>query len=272
MASSFTNPASKKAQMKRGLKTPARLGLVAARLFDGSGGERRSTRRSNASVSSHGSVTYDEMYLDQCHNWFTRETRAGKTPKPEPQSFRNVIEPDQKTLRKKSVTSKPRMKAKRLTKCLEVSSLTSATSSTTSSMERPNPVPGCAGCSADRNSEITSSNFFKLLSNNVLICSAHRFITHWMIDFWTAKQAGDLTEADFVAKWKPESAEVQADREIPFSVTEDRRLVAGVDRFGEDAWETILSEFYFVPSRTPEDLKQRWQEFKSLVGSDSMTD
>ena len=261
-----------RAPLKRGLRTPAQLGVVAARLF----GPQPNTSRvlpcgSNGSTSSNGSAFYDQLYLDQCHEWFTRETRAGKTPKPQPVSMSSIIDTRQKPLRKKSVHSKPRMKAKRLTKCLHLPSLPSdgpsdAVCRSTLSVEPPSPVavPGCVACNANMNSEIKSDNFFKRLSNNVLICSVHRFITHWMLDFKSAKQAAGKEVTDFEAVWKPEDEEVQADLLAPFSVTEDRRVVAGVDRFGTDAWETILGEYEFAKFRKPEDLRSRWQQIQRV--------
>lgn len=72
-------------------------------------------------------------------------------------------------------------------------------------------------------------------------------------------------KCDFVPEWKAESEEVQANEEVPFSVTEDRRLVAGVDRFGNDAWETILNEFYFAPNRKPDDLRNRWHQLRRSI-------
>lgn len=252
--------------MKRGLKTPAQLGFVAARLFGPEGGDSHGLPGTiDTSASSNGSTIYDQLYLDQCHGWFTRETRASKTPRPEPMFMSSIIKTHEKPLRKKSAPSKTRMKPKRLTKCLDLSSLPSVSQCTTSTAEPSQEWPGCVGCSAEKNSEITSSNFFKLLSNNVLICSAHRFITHWMLDFGKDKHVAEKERTDFAAEWKPESEDVQAEFEVPFSVTEDRRLVAGVDRFGDDAWETILSEFYFAPNRLPEDLKTRWQQLRPVV-------
>lgn len=272
--------------IRRRCKTPAPLGQVAARLF---GHERENdirTDRSNVSASSNGSVTYDQLYLDQCHAWFTRETRASRTPKPTPLTISSIVtratsSGKEKPLRKKKSTgSKPRIKRKRLTKRMDSSievaevaevaeepfqsqqSLALCTVSSEASSSVPEPgTNGCVGCSVLKNGEANSGNLFKLLANNVLICSMHRFITHWIIDYCKAKNAG-TGDNGFKAVWQPEHEEDQADCEFPFSITEDRRLIAGVDRFGSDAWETIMGEFHFAPMRRPHDLSKRWQQLR----------
>lgn len=270
---------------KRRCKTPAPLGAIAARLFGNQAHDGGRSDRSNVSESSNGSVVYDQLYLDQCHAWFTRETRASQTPKPTPLFVSSIVtagtsSEKKKPLRKKSIGSKAMIKRKRLTKRLnkqtgdhsiiqipsqpiqtEDAPAVSTVSSETSSGV-PEAMPsGCVGCSVLKNEEANSSNLFKLLANNVLICPMHRFITHWILDYFRAKNTG-AGDNEFKAGWRPEHEEDQADSEFPFSVTEDRRLIAGVHRFGSDAWETIMSEFHFAPMRRPQHLHQRWQQLQ----------
>lgn len=156
--------------------------------------------------------------------------------------------------------SKPRRRLSKLSKP-RAELLTSGQPAEPSASSGSQPI-GCVACSSDKNSKATSSLFFKLLSNNVLICGRHRFVTHWMLDLFKASSSEEVGEAAFKPTWKAESEEEQADREVPFSVTEDRRLATGVTRFGQDAWETILNDYYFAPIRTPDDLKHRWSQLQ----------
>ena len=137
--------------------------------------------------------------------------------------------------------------------------MTSSSQSLVSEEARSQGVK-CVGCgSIDQ--IITSRNLFKLLKNNVGICSRHRLMTYVMLDF--KKKRRDEQDFEEDSFWKNEGNFKNHDYfEVPFSVNEDRRLRSGVKRFGvySKSWCLMLEKMVFAEIRTPIDLMKRWKQ------------